>query len=555
MQLHDIDKNPLENLSDDGLRELLLKAVDLQRADRQENQILYYQPVSPRALQIHECRSRTVGIGGGNGASKTETALVELVMCATGVFPQSLSHLAREKFRGPIQTRIVCESLTTVLHPIILPKLQWWRWSGADMPGGEKGHWGWIPKTSLIDGDWARSWSEKLRTLRLICRDPETNKMVGESTIQAMSVDQDPSDFASGDFHIVLHDEPPSLAIWRENEARTMRVGGRMLLAMTWPDDPSIAVDWIFNEVYEPGLNPREKRVQWFTLSTFDNAHLKQEEVHAQANAWSDEIRKVRIEGQPIRFSNRIHPDFTDFTKTWCFPCGKSVITSLTSLTAGEARCCSHCGSGDMEDYNHVEEFEASRTWPTILLLDPHPRKPHCLSWVQIDPSDDLWQVADCQIDGEPADVKKKANEIETGLGLVVARRLMDPNMGASPSGIKRDVSWQDEFRAAGLNCDLADDSSVGRSRLNGYLKPDRATRRPRFHVHPRCKDTIYQLNRYVWDDYKRSLEKDLKQTPKTKHDDFPTLLKYCLNSEPQFNILKYGAPVFKRTGQRKGAY
>ena len=547
MQLHDIDKNPLENLSDDGLRELLLKAVDLQRADRQENQILYYRPVSPRSMAVHECTARTVGIGGGNGASKTDTAMVELVACATGVFPQSLAHLAEAKFRGPIQTRIVCESLTTVLHPIILPKLQWWRWSGADMPGGEKGHWGWVPKTSLIDGDWARSWSEKLRTLRLICRDPVTGKMVGESTIQCMSTDQDPSDFASGDFHIVLHDEPPSLAIWRENEARTMRVGGRMLLAMTWPDDPSIAVDWIFNEVYEPGLDPREPRVQWFVLSTFDNPHLKQDEVHAQSAAWSDETRKVRIEGQPIRFSNRVHPDFTDFTRTWCFPCGKAVLP--------RDRLCPHCGSPDLEDYNHVVEFEASRTWPTIFLLDPHPRKPHMMSWVQVDPGDDLWQVAELSVEGEPIDVKKKTDEIETRLGLVVARRLMDPNMGASPAGVKRDISWQDEFRAAGLACDLADDSAVGRSRLNGYLKPDRATRQPRFHVHARCRDTVYGINRYVWEDYKRALEKDLKQTPKAKLDDYPTLLKYCLNSEPMFNILKYGAPVFRRTGQRKGAY
>ena len=39
---------------------------------------------------------------------------------------------------------------------------------------------------------------------------------------------------------------------WRENEARVMRVDGRMMLAMTWPDDPSINVDWLYNEVYEP---------------------------------------------------------------------------------------------------------------------------------------------------------------------------------------------------------------------------------------------------------------------------------------------------------------
>jgi hypothetical protein len=46
--------------------------------------------------------------------------------------------------------------------------------------------------------------SNKLRMLRVLCRDPHNpDKVLGESTIQFMSLDQDPTDFASGDFHIV----------------------------------------------------------------------------------------------------------------------------------------------------------------------------------------------------------------------------------------------------------------------------------------------------------------------------------------------------------------
>jgi hypothetical protein len=547
-----IPAEPLEKISDDALKQLLVKAIELTAEDRKQNQILWYKPVSSQALAVHECAAKTVGIGGGNGSSKTEVALTEVVMAATGVFPKSLAHLAEAKFRGPIQCRIVCESLTTVLHPIILPKLQWWRWSGADEPGGERGHWGWVPKASLIDGDWQKSWSEKLRTLRLICRNPQTGEMVGESSIQFMSVDQEPSDFASGDFHLIVHDEPPTHAIWRENEARTMRVGGRMLLSMTWPDDPAIAVDWIFNEIYEPGLNPKEESVRWFTLSSFDNPHLRQDDVHKQAAKWSAETAKVRIHGEPLRFSNRIHPDFTDFTKTWCFPCGKSVVPMENEA---HKMSCPHCASDDIETYNHVAEFDPSPSWPTIFLLDPHPRKPHMYSWIQVDPSDDLWQIAEGEMEGEPADVKKDKDRIERELGLWVKQSLMDPNMGASPSGVKREITWQNEFQAAGIYCDLSDDSEVGRKRVNAYLKPDRGTRRPRLHVHPRCKNTIYQVNRFVWEDYKKALEKDQKQTPKAKYDDYAALWRYCLNSDPQFNILKYGAPVFRRTGTRKGGY
>ena len=61
-------------------------------------------------------------------------------------------------------------------------------------------------------------------------------------------------------------------------------------------------------------------------------------------------------------------------------------------------------------------------------------------------------------------------------------------------------------------------------------------------------------MKRYVWDEHKRGLEKDLKQKPREKNDDYPTLLKYLLNFEPTFQFLRQGAPVKGRTGSRRGA-
>ena len=74
---------------------------------------------------------------------------------------------------------------------------------------------------------------------------------MGESSIQFNSYDQDPSDFASGDFHFVLHDEPPPRRIYEENRARVMRTKGTLMLAMTWPSDPVMPVDWLFDEIYD----------------------------------------------------------------------------------------------------------------------------------------------------------------------------------------------------------------------------------------------------------------------------------------------------------------
>lgn len=554
MNLAELTPESLAGLSDEDYRQLLAKAVDITQKDRQSSQILYYKPASARAQLIHESKSKVVAAGGGNGSGKSETVLVEMIMCATGVFPYSQRHLIEQKFRGPIQCRVVVESLTTTLETIIIPKLQWWKWTGIDQQGGERGHWGWIPRDCLIEGEWDKSWSAKLRVLRLVCRDPnDSDKVLGESIIQFMSRDQDSTDFASGDFHFVMHDEPPTLAIWRENEARTMRVDGRLFLAMTWPDDPSINVDWLYDEVYEPGRTGSNPEITWLELWTTENKNLKQEAVAAQANKWSEEITNVRIYGKPIRFSNRIHFEFTQYEKTWCFRCDKSTIS--VPVVGKDRECCGNCGAEEIVRYNHVQEFDHSHSWPTIFVIDPHPRKAICMLYCQITPSDDWNVIAELKVADDCVKTRKEAERLEMEMGINVVQRLMDPNMGASPSGQRREVSWQDEYAAAGLVCELASDIDIGRARINTMLKPDSSTLAPRLIFHKRCKDAVYQFERFSWDDFSKRIDKDQKQTPKAKFDDFPACLRYVANSEPDFRYLRNGAPVIQRPGKRRGAY
>lgn len=548
LDLSQIDRRGIKNLGDEAFKKLLSTVAGKLEADRQQNQILYYKPASKRAAEVHKSQARLLGVSGGNGSGKSETVLVQIAALATGVFPLSIEKQLQEKFRGPVNCRIVVESITTTLENIILPKLQWWKWTGVDRPGGERGHWGWIPKESLIDGDWDRSWSAKLRTLTLVCKDPETGKQLGFSTLQFMSHDQDPQSFASGDFHHVMLDEPPRLAIFRENQARTMRVNGTMYLAMTWPDDPSIPVDWIYDELYDKGRAGPNKQddVDWFELHTTDNANLDQEAIAAQMDRWDETQRQVRIYGRPIRFSNRIHPLFTDSPQTWSFKAGQVVIP--------DKGVCPITGSRDLAEFCHVQNFEMNEGWPAAFLIDPHPRKPHMWLWVQIDPNDDWWVVADGQIDEDAPEVAKRVLEYEQSTGLQIGLREMDPNMGATPTA-KRDVTWQDEFAQAGLYCTLGDDSAVGRQRINQMLKPDQNTLRPQMIFHPRAQNTIYQMERYVWGDYRNSAERDQKQIPRDKYDDYPTLLKYLANAQPTFRLLRYGGETIRTAGRRRKGY
>ena len=537
---------------------LIGEVVEANEYDRRENQLFYYRAASPGCMKIHDFAAggvRVVGAGGGNRSSKTETCVAHMSALATGIFPEGMEDTFRQWFRGPINMRTVLESLTTVLHPIFLPKLQYFTWTGLKPLGGPKGHWGWIPKACLVDGSWERSWSEKLRTLRILCRDPDDfDHILGESQWQFMSFDQDPSDFASGTFDIMHHDEPPPYAIWRENEPRTWDVNGVHLLSMTWPDDPSIPVDWIYDEIYEKGIvgARKEPDYEWVNLITTDNIHLDQETVRKRTAGLDEQPRQTRVLGQPLRFSNRVHPLFTDAPQHWCFGHG-GVCYPVDGLCPGSEK--QPCESDDIVEFNHVEELDVVTGWPVVYLIDPHPRKPHMFMWVMVMPGDDYYVIEEGLIEDDAEEVRIYCESKELELELNVVKRMMDPNMGRSPSGAKREITWQDEFDNANFIIDLADDSGIGRKKVNTYLKPDVNTYRPRITVHPRCVNVISQMKRYVWDDYRRNMERDQKQTPKDKDDDFPTLLKYLLNFEPTFNMLHDGAPVISRPGTRKGPY
>lgn len=537
---HAIEPATLKHLNDEALLKLASQLLEVQSHDRQENQLRYYKAVSPLARQVHTSVCKTLGIGGGNGSSKTDSALAEMVIRATGQIPLSLKDdYPREKLRGPIACRVVCESLTTTLVPIILPKLQYYKWAGVDRPGGQRGHWGWIPKSCLIKGDWQKSWDDRRRILRVLYRNPDKpDRIEGESMIQFMSYDQDPSDFASGDFHFILHDEPPRYDIWRENRARVMRVDGTLMLAMTWPDDPSIPVDWIFDEIYEKAQSG-DKDVQWLTLYTTDNPNLNQDAVGERAKQMSLTERQARIYGAPIRLGNRVHPTFTEATRYWCFGCKEMAIRD----DKGE---CAQCHNRVIA-FSHVHPCKAETTYPAVFLLDPHPRKPHAMSWVQIDPNDDWQTIHELECDEGPDVVWQKVQAIEQEYGWNQVTRLMDPNMGKSPSDTTRETTWQDSFAQAGLVCDLADDGEAGRKTIDTMLEPDAHLERPRWTIDPRCTKTIYQMRRYLWDDFKRQAERDQKQRPKDRHSDFPTLYKYLANSQPTFRGLKQIGHVYCR--------
>jgi len=65
--------------------------------------------------------------------------------------------------------------------------------------------------------------------------------------------------------------------------------------------------------------------------------------------------------------------------------------------------------------------------------------------------------------------------------------------------------------------------------------------------IHSMCEKMIFQMERFVWADYRQTLEKGQKQTPKEKHDDYPAILRYFANSDPLFYNLREGNRIIHR--------
>ncbi len=81
-------------------------------------------------------------------------------------------------------------------------------------------------------------------------------------------------------------------------------------------------------------------------------------------------------------------------------------------------------------------------------------------------------------------------------------------------------------------------------------------TRRPRMHWDRSCGRGIYQMKRFLWDDFRKGQEKDQKQITKKKNDDFPAIYRYVLNSNPDYRALKLGGkPVSYNTKGERATY
>ena len=526
--------------------------------DRRENQLAYYSVVNPMALPVHLSTARELAVVGGNRSSKTDTMLAELAIQMTGHVPASLHAVyPRSKLRAPIRARVVCNSLTDTLEPVIKPKLRYDQWNGIGESADGRGHWGWVPRHCLKNATWEDSYSEKNRTLRVAVdnywRGPngEMNSVTGWSTCQFNSYDQDLTTFAGSSLHFVGHDELPPADIYRENRLRVLDVKGQIITSFTPPDEAGESradVGWFFDEVYERGLPGPFKAhdIETVILHTERNTILDSQAIADLASKLTEAQREVRLLGRFIHLSGVIFGLFTRSESWWCYKCQRKI------LSVGGT--CPHCTGDDIGEFTHViDPYGIPASWPVVFVIDPHPRKKDAIGWFAVTPSDDIVQIGELEIDGTADDVAKAVREFEDRRKINPVIRLIDPNIATETNDkLRRGWTIRKAYDEAGLRCDLANDEiNAGIDEVQGLLRPDPRTRRPRFQMFSDCERTIYDLSHWVWDEHRNVNDKDPKEKPRDRFKDFCDVVRYAAMSHPSYYSLTRGQQIIRPAGQR----
>ena len=218
-----------------------------------------------------------------------------------------------------------------------------------------------------------------------------------------------------------------------------------------------------------------------------------------------------------------------------------------SALVLAYIKCltCPGCTSADLVEFTHVvEPFEIPKTWPVVMVIDPHPRKADAIGWFAISPSDTLYLIHEMEMQGTADDIARRVKEWEEHARLRPVRRLMDPNIATETNDkLQRGWTLRRCYDDAGLRCDLAtDDMHAGIEQVNRLLRPDPTTRRPGFQVFNTCSRFIHGMQHWSWDEWTRSETREVKETPRERHKDFPDLVRYAANAHPTFRGLTLGA-------------
>lgn len=313
------------------------------------------------------------------------------------------------------------------------------------------------------------------------------------STIELMTYEQDADKFEGSDNDWIWFDEPPPRAIYIAATRGLIDRNGKCWFTMT-----PLKEAWIKNEIWDKQKDPVYS-IEGFIFTTFDNIGygLTQGAVDKFERQLTSEEKQARLHGKFLHLSGLVYPEF-DYSK------------------------------------HVVKPFEIPKDWPIFIAIDPHPRTPHAVMFMAVDPQgtkyvfDELFRA--CLIEELAAYIRAK-------LGNRRAKAVLIDPSSIAPNPVTG-VTIQKEFTKYGIfPIPASKELSDGIHRVKKALSSPIPGMPPEVYFFPRCKETIFEFNNYVWDEWRGRTQqyRDPKNRPRDKDDHMMENLYRLLLYNPRY--------------------
>ena len=318
--------------------------------------------------------------------------------------------------------------------------------------------------------------------------------MKNGSVFDILTHEQDTEQFEGWKGHIAWFDEPPP----RDKYIATLRglvdYSGRHWLTLTPLTQP-----WIYDDIYTKADG---KRIFVATVDMRDNTHLSEADILQFEKTLTEEEKEARIHGKFMHLTGLVYKDFDP-------------------------------------DIHIIDPPEVKKDWTKYFAIDPHERKATACLWLAVDPKGNLYVYDELSL--KDMDIEAMALAIHAQEGDNPAQiRLIDPHMDKD-NAIAGGFNTRKELMKHGIFTERANsDPMLGKARIRQALKPQYSSllkrNVPTLFVSRYCRNTIYEFQHYIWDDYRRNKdEHDPKEAVKKKNDDMMDCLRYIFNNDPRY--------------------
>lgn len=331
------------------------------------------------------------------------------------------------------------------------------------------------------------------------------------SIIHFMSDDQDDLAFEGPSGHWFWVDEPCGYRKWTGLRRGLVDHGGHCWFTMT-----PLGAFWI-NETIVDRAEVPGSGVSMFKLSIWDNCtenggYLTRAAIEDFLQDLREDELEARLHGNFIQLAGRVYKIWEPRPPYWIPP------------------------------------FDIPLSWPRVVVIDPHARKPIAVVWLAVSPDNQVFVYRELY-DGSlrtVKDVSDRIKELEkhpAGVNEPVVLRLIDNSARQTERIMGESIQWA--FADNGIFCHLAQktNAQAGYDAIHtALMKGKYEWDEPRLVVFNCCPTVKSNFMNFAFDDWQTSNQRDImgeKDAIRKTHDDFIDCIRYYYQGMWSYSRLK----------------